>query len=356
MRRPSRPPSAESLSQPDAAGRLYRAVEQSADSILITNHEGVIEYVNPAFESMTGYSRDEAVGATPRILRSGVQSQHFYESMWAIILSGQTFRAIMTNRRRNGELYEEDQTISPIRDANGAITHFVSTGRDITQRKRMHEAMQRVNQQLERECARVAGVLHDEAGQFLAAAHLTLSAVISDVPPALAEQLTMVRGHLTQLEERLRQISHEMHPRVVEDLGLAEAVRFFCENFSRRTGILAAVQSSLDSRWPAPIETVLYRMAQEALTNIAKHARASRAVVKLEEQPAAIVCTIEDDGVGIEWEGAASARGGLGLRLMRDRIEGIGGTLSIRAACDRGTELRARVPRGGLNGVPGLIG
>jgi PAS domain S-box-containing protein len=344
MRQPKSAERSDPLSLPDASERLYRAIEQSADSILITNHEGVIEYVNPAFESMTGYSRAEAVGATPRILRSGVQSQRFYESMWASILSGQTFRAVMTNRRRNGEFYEEDQTISPIRDANGTVTHFVSTGRDITQRKRMQEAVQRVNQQLERECARVAGVLHDEAGQFLAVAHLTLSAVMSDVSPALAEQLTMVRAHLTQLEERLRQISHEMHPRVVEDLGLAEAVHFFCENFSRRTGILATVHSSLNSRWPAPIETVLYRMVQEGLTNIAKHARASRAIVKLEEQPAAVVCTIEDDGVGIEWKGAVSARGGLGLRLMRDRIEGLGGTLSIRAARDRGTELRAQVP------------
>jgi hypothetical protein len=66
---------------------------------------------------------------TPRILRSGVQSQDFYEAMWATILAGQTFRATMTNRRRNGELYDEDQTISPIRDGQGAVTNFVSTGR-----------------------------------------------------------------------------------------------------------------------------------------------------------------------------------------------------------------------------------
>lgn len=332
------------MSPPDAWERLYRAIEQSADSILITNHQGVIEYVNPAFESMTGYSRDEVIGSTPRILRSGVQPPHFYETMWATILSGQTFRATMTNRRRNGELYDEDQTISPMRDANGAVTHFVSTGRDITQRKRTQEAIQRLNLQFERECARVAGVLHDEAGQFLAAAHLTLSALMPEVSSFVGEQLMTVRGHLTQLEERLRQISHEIHPRVVEDLGLTEAIRFLCDNFTRRTGVLTTIESSLKAPRAASIETVLYRMVQEALTNIAKHARASSATINLSEQRSAIVCIIQDDGVGIEWEGAVNARAGLGLRLMRDRIEGIGGTLSITAARDRGTELRAHVP------------
>ena len=344
MRQPKSRERSATLSGPDALERLYRAIEQSADSILITNHAGVIEYVNPAFELMTGFTREEVIGSTPRVLRSGVQDQSFYESMWSKILSGQTFRATMTNRRRNGDLYDEDQTISPIRDASGTVTHFVSTGRDITHRRRTQEAVQRLNTQLEREAARVAGVLHDDAGQFLTAAHLTLSGVMRDVSPCVGEQLNEVRGYLMQLEERLRQLSHEIHPRVVLDLGLTEAVRFLCDSFSRRSGITVTVQSALAVRYAPSVETVLYRVVQEGLTNISKHARATAAMVTLAEQPPAIVCVVKDDGIGVEHDPAVDARGGLGLRLMRDRVEAIGGTLSISAVRDRGTELRALVP------------
>ena len=343
MRQPKRRQRARELSQPDTSEWLYRAIEQSADSILITNQEGVIEYVNPAFEAMTGYTRAAVIGATPRILRSGVQSQGFYEALWSTILAGGTFRATMTNRRQSGELYYEDQTISPIRDAHGAVTHFVSTGRDITQRKRAHEAAQRLNAQLERECERFAGVLHDEAGQFLTAAHLKLAAVMADVSPAVSDRLHEVRGHLHQLEDRLRQISHEMHPRAVTDFGLPEAVRFLCDNFAHRSGIVVTVDASLTRRCGTSVETVLYRMVQEALSNISKHARASNATLTLAQELSAVVCVIDDDGVGMNVE-SAFGNGGLGLRLMRDRIEAIGGTLTIAAGASRGTQLRARVP------------
>jgi PAS domain S-box-containing protein len=322
---------------------LYRAIEQSADSIIITNQKGIIEYVNPAFESMTGYARETVIGHTPRILRSGVQSPGFYEALWSTILGGGTFRSTMTNRRQNGQLYYVDQTISPIRNSHGAITHFVSTGRDITQHKRAHEAAQRLNNQLELECERFAGILHDEAGQFLTAAHLILAAVIQDLPPAVGDRVQEVRGHLHRLEERLRQISHEMHPHLVADFGLTEAVRILCANFSRRSGVAVKLDASVQRRCAASVETVLYRMVQEALMNIGKHARASKATLTLAEQPTGLTCVIDDDGVGMNVDNVLNGRGGLGLRLMRDRIEAIGGTLSI-AARDRGTELRAQVP------------
>lgn len=342
MRQPPRRPRAKKLSPPDTLEWLYRAIEQSADSILITNQKGVIEYVNPAFETMTGYTRDAVIGRTPRVLRSGLQSQSFYQAMWATILNGGTFRATMINRRQSGELYDEDQTISPIRDANGDVTHFVSTGRDITQRRRAHEAAQRLNAQLERECERFAGILHDEAGQFLTAAHLKLAAVMVDVPE-VTERLQEVRGHLHELEQRLRQISHEMHPRAVTDFGLRGAVECLCNNFSRR-GIPVTVNTSLTERYGTALETVVYRMVQEALSNIAKHSRATHASLTLAQEPNAITCVIEDDGVGINIDSAFIGNGGLGLRLMRDRIEAMGGTLTVGSGPAGGTVLRASVP------------
>jgi len=119
--------------------QLSRVVEQTADAVVITNREGIIEYVNPAFEALTGYTPREAVGQTLRIVKSGQHDQAFYERLWETILSGRTFRGIFVNRAKNGELYYEDKTITPLRDAHGNITHFVSTGKDITEGKKAEE-------------------------------------------------------------------------------------------------------------------------------------------------------------------------------------------------------------------------
>ena len=334
------------LSQVEAAlEKLTLAIEQTADSVLITDRDGVIEYVNPAFEEMTGFSRQQVIGGTPRILHSGVHTHEFYDRLWGTILSGRTFRAVMTNRRQDGTLYDEDQTITPIRAADGTITHFVSTGRDITHRKRSQEALQRLNQQLERESERIGAILHDEAGQFLTSAHITLADVCHDAAPEVRERLLMVRGHLDRIEQRLREISHEIHPRIVADLGLRDAVTFLAESFSRRTGITVHVESLLHVRYAASVEALVYRFVQEGLTNISRHARAATAVVKLDGNPEVIACSIRDDGVGFN-AGTLCGRGSssLGLHVMRDRLEAAGGTLEILSAPGTGTELRATIP------------
>jgi PAS domain S-box-containing protein len=121
--------------------KLSRAVQQTADMVCISDRNGVIEYINPAFERLTGYSSSEAVGQNCRILKSGKHPQALYERMWATIVAGGVFRGIIINRKKNGELYYEEKTITPLTDAFGKITHFVSTGKDITERKEAEEAL-----------------------------------------------------------------------------------------------------------------------------------------------------------------------------------------------------------------------
>jgi PAS domain S-box-containing protein len=120
---------------------LSSAVEQTADHVFITDRDGVIQYVNAAFEKSSGYTKEEVLGKTPRIVKSGKHHAEFYENLWQKILAGEVFRAEFINRRKNGELYYEEKTITPIRVAQGNITHFVSTGRDITERKRAEQAL-----------------------------------------------------------------------------------------------------------------------------------------------------------------------------------------------------------------------
>lgn len=120
---------------------LSRSVEQSPVSILITNNTGKIEYVNPIFTSISGYSSQEVIGKTPRILKSGSQSKSFYENLWKTILSGKEWSGELINKRKNEELYWEKADISPILNEKGEITHFVAVKEDITDKKKMIEAL-----------------------------------------------------------------------------------------------------------------------------------------------------------------------------------------------------------------------
>jgi PAS domain S-box-containing protein len=119
--------------------RLSSAVEQTADSVLITDHHGTIEYVNPAFEATTGYSSSEVLGRNPKILKSGVQGPEYYRDLWNTILRGEPFRGTTVNRKKNGDLYYAEQTITGITDRNGEITHFVSVLKDMTERRKLQE-------------------------------------------------------------------------------------------------------------------------------------------------------------------------------------------------------------------------
>lgn len=121
--------------------RLATAIEQTADGIVITDTKGTIQYTNPAFTTITGYSANDMVGQNPRILKSGAQDAGFYQSMWNTVLSGNIWHGELINRRKNGTSYVEEMSIAPVRDGTGAITNFVAINQDVTERKRAEEAL-----------------------------------------------------------------------------------------------------------------------------------------------------------------------------------------------------------------------
>ena len=140
--------------------KLSCAVEQSADTILVTNSDGIIEYVNPAFEALTGYSQQEVVGQTPSMLKSGQPAPMLYRELWETIRPGEISRNILVNRKKNGDLYYVDESVTAIRDAEGCITHFVSNGRDLTGRLRV-EAKLLQSQKMDAIGRLAGGVAHD---------------------------------------------------------------------------------------------------------------------------------------------------------------------------------------------------
>ena len=140
--------------------RLAVVVEQAAEGIIITNAEGVIEFVNPAFEALNGYSMDEVLGQTPRVLKSGKQAEDFYEELWHTIKEGGVWRAQLVNKRKDGTFYDAEHIISPIYDADGRITHFVGFQRDMTSERALRSQMEHT-QRLESLGVLAGGIAHD---------------------------------------------------------------------------------------------------------------------------------------------------------------------------------------------------
>jgi len=178
--------------------KLSNAVEQTADSVIITDRSGRIEYVNPAFGDTTGYTKDEVMGKDPGLLKSGRHDPAFYENLWRTIRQGKTFRGTIINRKKTGELYWSEQTITPMKDDSGEVTHFVSVLKDITllREKQEREFQMRIAQAVQRRLVKdapsipgfdIAGAIHsavETSGDFFDIIPLsdgTLGLVIFDV-------------------------------------------------------------------------------------------------------------------------------------------------------------------------------
>lgn len=141
---------------PDGADRdalslrkLSQAMEQIADIVLIADRDGTIEYVNPAFEKATGYRRREVIGEKPNILCSGWHDADFFRNLWRVISNGGVFRDVVVNRRKDGAHYYEEKTITPLTDETGEVTHYVSTGKDVTERMRKEEELRKLSMAVE---------------------------------------------------------------------------------------------------------------------------------------------------------------------------------------------------------------
>ncbi|TLY28606.1 MAG: hypothetical protein E6K63_07675 [Nitrospirae bacterium] len=205
--------------------------------------------------------------------------------------------------------------------------------------------LRRLNQTLEEESKRIAHALHDEAGQLLASVHLALEEVAGNLPPA-REHLQKVKGLLDQIEGQLRRLSHELRPTILDDLGLLPALKFLAEGVAARTGLLITVEDESALSLSPVLETTLYRIVQEALTNVARHAKASQVDVTFHQDLQTLRCSIRDNGVGFDVAAVLARIGGRGLGLIgiRERLNSLGGSLSIMSKQGQGTELVITIP------------
>jgi signal transduction histidine kinase len=208
-------------------------------------------------------------------------------------------------------------------------------------------ALHKINDLLEEEARRIAHTLHAEAGQLLASAFLDLATWERDVPEA-GEHIARIRSALDQMHQHLRRLSHELRPPILDDLGLIPALRFLADGFAQRTGLAIKVESNLEDRPVREAEVALYRIAQEALSNISRHAQATHAQLQLHRNGTEVRLSIQDDGTGFDVAAVQARRGarGVGLIAIQERLHPLNGTFQIESASGKGTKLVVTIPVG----------
>lgn len=240
-------------------------------------------------------------------------------------------------------------------DEKGNIIQMVGTGQDITERKRAHEALhalaRRVVEAQEEERRRIARELHDDVCQRLTATKLHMEAVEEEYPKrklAVFKQFKRTRRQITGLINEIRRISANLRPSTLDDLGLVKALQVLCREFEQANSIRVrfASQGIMQNGTDVQVETTIYRIAQEALANVSKHARARRVEVQLERKSDALALTIRDNGKGFEFKSQPQRKdwSGFGLINMKERAMLIGGAFKLDSTPRKGTTVHVEVP------------
>lgn len=328
----------------------YRELFAAApDGIVVVDEEGLIRDANPATERLFGYLRDELVGhevellipeasrETHREVRSGFVRDPHVRPMGI----GMELRGL----RRDGTEFPVEISLSPLRDGNDLFV--IATIRDVTERRRLREFGAGALRAAEEERRRIARELHDDAAQRLASLLVLLRLARSEADPDEREELLdRVREELMDSAELVRRIARGLRPPALEDAGLPTAIRSHVRSQLELADMEVELDlQPLDGELEPESRLVIYRVVQESLSNVLRHADAGRVRIGLREEDGRVVVEVEDDGRGFDPNRVSDdGRGGLGLLGMRERASLIGARLAIATEPGAGTTVRIEMP------------
>jgi len=357
--------------------RVMMAIEQAGEVIMITDPAGTIQYVNPAFETVTGYAREEAVGKTPGILKSGRQDQTFYQNLWETITSGRIWQGRMVNQRKDGTLYTEDATISPVFDAAGKIINYVGVKRDVTAHLELTAQLQQA-QKMESVGRLAGGVAHDFNNKLtvmLGYTQMVMESLGKGDPKYGDLQEVMNAGQ--QSVAIVRQLLAFARKQIIapEVLELNETVQDMVKMLRRLIGEdIALVWSPGHDLWqvkmdPSQLDQILANLcvnARDAISRVGKVTIETRNVV-LDAHYCAdhagfvpgdyVMLGVSDNGCGMDKETLANAfepffttkevsKGtGLGLSTVYGIVKQNDGFVNIYSEPGKGTTFKMYLPR-----------
>ena len=377
----------------DRASNLLAAIVDSSDDAIVSkNLNGVITSWNKAAERVFGYSAEEAIGQHITLI---IPPDRLAEETTILnrLRHGQRIDHFETIRmRKDGTLLDISLTISPVKDSSGHIVGASKVARDVTERKRVERALRESEERLrtladqlerqvhnrtqeleqrnaeveqqseqlrelsnrllqtqEEERRHIARELHDSAGQLIAALAMNLASMTRHVGknPVLGKALDDSQTLVQQLNKEIRTTSYLLHPPLLDENGLPEAIRWYLHGLMERSGLSVDLDIAKDfGRLPSEIELAIFRVVQECLTNIHRHSGSKIAMVRLSRIAGEVALEIQDQGKGIppeKLDRVRAQRSGVGITGMRERIRHFHGAMQIHSN-GKGTKISVTVP------------
>lgn len=355
---------------------LRSAIEQTGEMIVITDQNGIIQYVNPAFEKVTGYSRQEAVGQNPRLLKSGKQTGAFYQNLWETISSGRVFQARMINKRKDGTTFTEEATISPVRDPAGKIINYIAVKHDISEHLRLESQFQQA-QKMESVGRLAGGVAHDFNNMLsviIGNTELAMGKVpAGDTLHADLNEILVAAKRSTEITRQLLAFARKqtIQPRIID---LNETVEGMLKMLRRLIGEDITLVWEPDCHLkpvkvdPTQIEQVLANLcvnARDAITGVGRIGIQTK-MITLEEKFCAshagfhpgrfVLLTVSDNGCGMSketldciFEPFFTTKGpnkgtGLGLATVFGMVKQNDGLVNVRSSPGKGTTFMIYFP------------
>jgi PAS domain S-box-containing protein len=330
------------------------------ESVVATDARHRVTFWNRGAEALFGYPASTAVGR--QIDGLIIPPQADIKARWTAELNDVTrfgkWQGAALRKRRDGSTLWTDLVVSMVADSDGRPSGFIAIHRDITDLRRNQEMLGESREQLrnlasslmvvrEEERSTISRELHDELGQGLTRLKIDLSWLTERLPPTLKTPRAMsMTGFVDALVEKVQRISAQLRPAILDDLGIEAAIESHVEDFATWNGCRCKLDLAIADLKPRrDRDTAVFRIVQESLTNVARHAQASLVSVRAAVAADALKVEIEDNGVGIP-DGKLKSPESLGLLGMRERAEAVGGSLSIRRRARSGTIVTLTVPLG----------
>jgi PAS domain S-box-containing protein len=345
----------------ESEARFASFMRHSPGTAVMRDFKGRYLFANEAWERLQRRTRRDWEGKSIAEVWPPHIAARFYEGDFQVITQGKTVQTIEEIPQEDG-IHNWLVTKFPIQDQNGQPNLIGEVGLDITLRRRAEEALRESEQRLrfltsqllsaqERERKRISMELHDELGQSLAVLKLQIRAIErglgddqQDLKAACVELLIYLDGVI----DDIRRLSRDLSPSILEDLGLQSALKFLIDEFSKHYTVCQVFEvEDLDQLFPAEAQIIIYRIFQECLTNIAKHAGATEVSIAIKEQDDLISLMIEDNGAGFDSASVLARRGagrGLGLAALDERARMLGGILEVRSQPGDGARVTLVIP------------
>ncbi len=336
-----------------ASEKRFRTLFETAPEVVFSlNRDEIITSLNPAFQVLTGWPCKEWL-QKPFLALVDPRDEALASGILGEILEEKSARAVeLRIRTRSGSPLVAEFTAAPFIESD-EVKGLFGFGRDVTGRKRYEALLRGLSRRLletqESEQRRVARELHDSVGQLLASAHFRVQAIENELTDQKQLRETVkARRLLDCAMNEVRRISHNLRPSELDDLGLVPTIRSACEDFRERNGVAFDLKFfGVSKRLSPQIDLTLYRIVQEALRNIEKHAKATRVSLSLTRRSGMVTLSIADNGKGfnpLSERPRRSKRSGLGLVNMRERAGFAGGTFRVEASPKKGTAIIVQVP------------